>query len=84
MQLDRLFLLMSFIVLLASKIIAQPDSLRTDAVKNISVTAYPVIFYLPETRWGGGAASVVTFRLPREGPETRPSSFNGVAVGFIC
>lgn len=56
---------------------AQEDSLVTPEIKKFSVTAYPVLFYLPETRWGAGGACLVTFRLPGEGPETRPSSFNG-------
>lgn len=62
---------------IAQKSEAQADTVKAQEIKNLNVTAYPVLFYLPETRWGGGAASVVTFRLPGEGRETRPSSFNG-------
>ncbi len=51
-----------------------------DTTSNFHVSAYPVLFYLPETRIGFGGASVVTFRLPTENTDTRPSSFNaGIA-----
>ena len=56
---------------------AQQDTISAKKVENLNITAYPVLFFLPETRWGAGGASVVTFRLPGEGPESRPSSFNG-------
>ena len=74
----RIVLLFLFCTVCYSQLsLGQKDSVEVDEVKNFSVTAYPVLFYLPETRWGGGGASVVTFRVPGEGPETRPSSFNG-------
>lgn len=65
------------IFLFSSVSFAQKDTVALEEVKNFTVTAYPVLFFLPETRWGAGGASVVTFRLPGEGSNTRPSSFNG-------
>lgn len=67
MHLNRFLLLLGFI-LLVGKAGAQSDSIKIVETKKMSITAYPVLFYLPETRWGVGAASVVTFRLPGEGP----------------
>ena len=70
-----LFLLFSTVIMEQS--IAQSDTLENELPKKVSVTGYPVMFYLPETRWGAGGACLVTFRLSGESNETRPSSFNG-------
>lgn len=72
---DILFLVL--FLALAQVVAAQKDTTAEESVKNFDITAYPVLFFLPETRWGVGGASVVTFRLLGESDETRPSSFNG-------
>ena len=74
---EFLILFLVFSSMLLNELNAQVDSLEAVEKENVSVTVYPVLFYLPETRWGGGAASLITFRLPGEGDDTRPSSFNG-------
>lgn len=74
----RLFVAIFFFSFAQSNIsVAQIDSLITDEVNKVSVTVYPVLFYLPETRWAAGGACLVTFRLPGESQKSRPSSFNG-------
>ncbi len=45
-----------------------------DSTKNLRITAFPVVFYLPETGLGYGGLGLSTFRLPGETEETRPSS----------
>ncbi len=46
--------------------------------KNGSTIVIPVLFYSPETRWGGGVGGIVTFWPGGRGPGRRPSS-----VSFI-
>ncbi len=73
----RHLILFVFISLVCSYASAQKDTVEVEETSNFKITAYPVLFYLPETRFGAGGASVVTFRLKGEGAATRPSSFNG-------
>lgn len=47
--------------------------------KNLRISAFPVLFYLPETGLGYGGVAVSTFRLKNEKFESRPSS---VQVGI--
>jgi outer membrane protein assembly factor BamA len=44
------------------------------AEKRVSAVVLPVLFYMPETRWGGGLGGIVTIRPPKNGPVRRPSS----------
>ncbi|WP_419211891.1 hypothetical protein ACNR9Q_14240 [Maribacter sp. X9] len=53
---------------------AQSRQKVTDSTKNLKITAFPVVFYLPETGLGYGGLGLSTFRLPGEVKETRPSS----------
>jgi outer membrane protein assembly factor BamA len=53
---------------------AQSTKKVKDSTKNLRITVLPVAFYLPETGLGYGVLGLSTFRLPREGAETRPSS----------
>ncbi len=46
-----------------------------DTTKNFSLTAFPLVYYLPESSFGFGGASIATFRFKGELPESRPSSF---------
>jgi len=43
-----------------------------DSVKN-QFLAYPVVYFLPETRWGFGAAGFYNFRFKGELPTSNPS-----------
>jgi outer membrane protein assembly factor BamA len=44
------------------------------AEKRVSTVVLPILFYMPETRWGGGAGGIVTIRPAEAGPARRPSS----------
>jgi len=48
-------------------------------IKKSSLIALPLAFFTPETRWGGGAAALLSFRFRGNGEETRPSQ---VQLGF--
>jgi hypothetical protein len=68
----------SFLLLLiwSSFSVAGQDLAATaiDSTKNFKITAFPVVFYLPETGIGFGGLGVATFRFKDELPETRPST----------
>lgn len=55
-------------------------TIKTDSTgsKN-QILAYPVVFYLPETRWGFGAAGVYSFRFKNEPAESNPSQIQLIA-----
>lgn len=53
---------------------------EVDTTDNCNAIIYPVIFYLPETSFAFGSASVITFRLPGENYSSRPSSLNAGAA----
>lgn len=57
---------------LSSKISAQ-DSTRQKLLRDRSVIALPVVFRLPETRWGGGVAGVATFGFAKDSVGAKPS-----------
>lgn len=46
----------------------------TVKIKN-QLIAYPVVFYLPETRWGFGGAGLYNFRFKGESQKSNPSQF---------
>lgn len=50
-------------------------STSQDSTKNFSLTAFPLVYYLPESSFGFGGAGIATFRFKGESIETRPSSF---------
>jgi outer membrane protein assembly factor BamA len=50
----------------------------TTKIKN-QFLAYPVVFYLPETRWGFGAAGLYNFRFRSESAESNPSQIQLIA-----
>lgn len=50
----------------------------TTKIKN-QILAYPVVFYLPETRWGFGAAGLYNFRFGDEPSESNPSQIQLIA-----
>lgn len=53
---------------------SQTSTKVKDSTKNVTITAFPVVFYLPETGLGYGGLGLSTFRLPGETNESRPSS----------
>lgn len=60
------------IFVLCSKIYAQQT--LQDSTKNLAITAFPVVFYTPETDFGFGGLGAATFWLHNELRTTRPSS----------
>ncbi|MDH5707286.1 MAG: hypothetical protein OEZ45_14860, partial [Candidatus Aminicenantes bacterium] len=42
--------------------------------KKVSTVVLPVIFYMPETRWGVGGGGLLTYRPKTAPPDQRPSS----------
>lgn len=40
----------------------------------------PVLFYMPETKWGGGAGGLITYRSSLDQTEKRPSSIYFYAI----
>jgi len=57
----------------------QPSHTVGDSTKNYSFIVLPLIFSTPETSWGFGGATNVTFRFKGQKPTARPSQFQ---VGF--
>jgi outer membrane protein assembly factor BamA len=45
----------------------------TGVRKKSKLIIYPVAFYLPETRWGGGVVGLYKFRFKKESSESYPS-----------
>ncbi len=48
--------------------------------KRWGVIILPALFYMPETKWGGGAGGLITYRPPRSQTAGRPSSLNFYAI----
>ena len=44
-----------------------------DSIKKNQLLAYPIVFFLPETRWGFGAAGLFNFRFKNESDQSNPS-----------
>lgn len=64
------------LLLLSNLLLAQEvDSLQQKKgfLQKSSLIALPIVFYTPETRLGGGAAALYTFRFANESAESRPS-----------
>jgi len=57
--------------------IAQTDTLKPK--KRYKISAFPVLFYTPETRFGFGAAGICTFNFKKDSINAQRSSFN---LGF--
>lgn len=49
---------------------AQQDTTDDDRTRFF---ALPLVFLTPETSWGFGGAGVLSFKMPEQGPENRPS-----------
>lgn len=50
------------------------QKIARDSTKNLKISAFPVVFYTPETAFGFGGVGIGTFRLKNESYDTRPSS----------
>lgn len=59
----------------------QVDSAKQNKlIKDLKFTAYPIVFSLPETSWGFGAAGVSTFRTKGSSAHSKPSTIQLAAV----
>lgn len=48
--------------------------------KKWRIIVLPVLFYMPETKWGGGAGGLITYRSSLDQTEKRPSSIYFYAI----
>ncbi len=48
--------------------------------KRFGVVVLPVVFYMPETKWGGGLGGLITYRPLHSPAEARPSSLYFYAI----
>lgn len=69
------FLLFLLLVCFSCFLKAQTDTIpeKEPLVKKSSFIVLPLVFYTPETRLGGGAASIYAFRFRGNSEETKPS-----------
>tara|TARA_R110002050_G_scaffold100580_1_gene208167 strand:+ start:117094 stop:118176 length:1083 start_codon:yes stop_codon:yes gene_type:complete len=66
----KLFILV--LVIFCTKSFSQ--EIPKDTTKNLDITAFPIVFYTPETDFGFGGLGVATFWLKNELHTSRPSS----------
>ncbi len=64
---------------LGSQVSAANTTPVSDTTKNYSFIVLPLVFSSPETSWGFGGATNVTFRFKGQAPTARPSQFQ---LGF--
>ena len=57
------------------------QNVALDSTKNWKISAFPVVFYTPETEFGFGGVGIGTFRLKNEVKSTRPSSIQ-LAISY--
>ncbi|TDB62263.1 BamA/TamA family outer membrane protein [Arundinibacter roseus] len=50
-----------------------PDTVVPTGLRDLKFIALPVLFRLPETRWGGGIAGTATFGFAGDVPSAKPS-----------
>jgi Omp85 superfamily domain len=83
MLFDKALIIISLTLLSALKISAgNTDSLSVDTTKKVKRNrfyGFPVLFYLPETRFGVGGAGIYSFRFKSDSTQARPSRVN---IGF--
>jgi len=48
--------------------------------KRFGTVVLPVLFYMPETKWGGGVGGLITYRPPQSASAARPSSLYFYAI----
>ncbi len=63
------------LVSLSFKVFAQ-DSTKIKSLRNKNIIALPVVFRLPETRWGGGVAGSAVFGFTRDSVGANPSQIS--------
>lgn len=77
-------LFLIFRLLITIRLIFAPTSEATEKKqmeeKRWGVIVLPVLFYMPETKWGGGAGGLITYRPPQSQTEKRPSSLYFYAI----
>lgn len=70
----KLYLICFFVfVVNIYKVFATSSPVQDSSKTKNQLLAYPVVFYLPETRWGFGGAGLYTFRFNGESPKSNPS-----------
>lgn len=76
-----LCLLVSLFILSPAKLCLSEDKKeeKSQKQKRTSLVALPIIFYMPETRWGIGAGGLFTYRPKGSQEKSRPSSFSFTA-----
>lgn len=73
-MLKKIFLSVIFYLLLGTAFGQEADSISVDSTNTSSITAFPLIFYLPETSLSFGALGIATFNIGKE-KSWRPSQF---------
>lgn len=68
----KYYVLFSILLSFFQTISAQ-DSTKKRFLRDKSIIALPVVFRLPETRWGGGVAGVATFGFAKDSIGAKPS-----------
>jgi outer membrane protein assembly factor BamA len=63
----------SFALFFCNTLFANPDSLKTNKPK---LAAFPVLFFSPDTKLGGGAAGLFTFNFKSDSLNAQRSSIN--------
>jgi hypothetical protein len=77
----RLLLFQMFFALYLLPVCGQDGNVTRDSVKNLKLTAFPIVYYLPETGLGYGGLGVATFRFNYDDRDFRPSYLQ-LAVSF--
>ena len=67
------FILISFMSVVGFSILYSQDKIQTDTAKWNTFAGLPVVYFLPETNWGFGAAGIYAFRFRKHGYDQRPS-----------
>ncbi len=71
------FLMMGWAALLVE---GQERDKKENEEKRFGVVVLPVVFYMPETKWGGGAGGLITYRPLHSPAGARPSSLYFYAI----
>ncbi len=79
MKFLKIFKYLFFCLLLGHQVSAGTTISHADTTKNYSLVVLPLVFSSPETSWGFGGATNVTFRFKGTPKTARPSQFQ---LGF--
>jgi outer membrane protein assembly factor BamA len=71
-----LFMWLSFIFIFTTQLSlgVEKKQKKEKKDKRTNVVVLPIIFYQPETKWGGGVGGLITYRSKNSSADTRPSS----------